>query len=86
MNKAKNFSEIDGKRFLREAFVAEQAVLAVQLDLSGKSITHNGVMGDVNEQHFIQVLRKYLPRRYEVDQGIVIDSNGATSDLNRPGF
>lgn len=80
MNKAKNSSEIDGKRFLREAFVAEQAVLAVQLDLSGKSITHNGVMGDVNEQHFIQVLRKYLPRRYEIDQGIVIDSNGATSD------
>lgn len=80
MNKAKNSSEIDGKRFLREAFVAEQAVLAVQLNLSGKSITHNGVIGDVNEQHFIQVLRKYLPRRYEVDQGIVIDSNGATSD------
>lgn len=80
MNKAKNVSEIDGKRFLREAFAAEQSVLAVQLDLSAKSITHNGVMGDVNEQHFIQVLRKYLPRRYEVDQGIVIDSNGATSD------
>lgn len=80
MNKAKNTSEIDGKRFLREAFAAEQSVLAVQLDLSSKSITHNGVMGNVNEQHFIQVLRKYLPRRYEVDQGIVIDSNGATSD------
>lgn len=80
MNKAKNSSKIDGKRFLREAFIAEQEVMAVQLDLSGKSITHNGVMGDVNEQYFVQALRKYLPRRYEVDQGIVIDSNGATSD------
>lgn len=80
MNKAKSASEIDGKRFLREAFVAEQAVLAVQLELSAKSITHNGVMGEVNEKHFIQILRKYLPRRYEVDQGIVIDSNGSTSD------
>jgi len=80
MNKAKTASNIDGKRFLREAFGAEQAVLKVQLELSGKSITHDGVMGDVNEQYFIQVLRKYLPRRYEVDQGIVIDSNGATSD------
>lgn len=80
MNKAKSASEIDGKRFLREAFAAEQAVLAVHLELSTKSITHNGVMGDVNEQHFVQVLRKYLPRRYEVDQGIVIDSNGSTSD------
>jgi hypothetical protein len=80
MNKAKVASEIDGKRFLREAFVAEQAVLAVQLELSAKSITHNGVMGEVNEQLFIQILRKYLPKRYDVDQGIVIDSNGATSD------
>jgi len=80
MNRAKNSSKIDGKHFLREAFIAEQEVLAVQLDLSGKSITHNGVMGEVNEQHFVQALKKYLPRRYEVDQGIVIDSNGATSD------
>ncbi len=37
-------------------------------------------MGAVNEQYFIDVLRRYLPRRYGVDQGIVIDSNGKTSD------
>ena len=80
MNKAKAASGIDGRGFLREAFTAEQAVLALQLELSAKSITHNGVMGEVNEQHFIDVLRKYLPKRYEVAQGIVIDSNGATSD------
>lgn len=80
MNKAKESSKIDGKRFLREAFVAEQKLLAVQLDLSSKSITHDGVMGEVNEQHLIHFLRKYLPNRYKVDQGIVIDSNGSTSD------
>lgn len=80
MNSAKTFSRFDGRRFLRDAFNAEQTVLAVQLDLSSKSITHSGVMGEVNEQHFLQALRKYLPRRYEVDHGIVIDSNGATSD------
>ena len=80
MNKAKTASRLDGKRFLAEAFSAEQAVLAQQLNFSSKSITHNGVMGDVNERHFIDMLRKYLPRRYEVAQGIVIDSNGATSD------
>lgn len=80
MNKAKEVSKIDGKRFLREAFAVEQKLLSVQLDLSNTSITHNGVMGEVNEQHLIQVLRKYLPVRYKVDQGIVIDSNGSTSD------
>lgn len=80
MNKAKAEARVDGKSFLRSAFAAEQEVLAVQLKLSSKSITHDGVMGEVNEQHFIQLLRKYLPMRYAIDRGIVIDSNGATSD------
>jgi hypothetical protein len=80
MNTAKAVSIGDGKRFLRDALAAEQDVLALQLELSAKSITHSGVMGEVNEQHFIDVLRKYLPQRYEVAQGVVIDSNGATSD------
>jgi len=80
MNKAKTEAKVDGKAFLRSAFSAEQEVLAVQLKLSSTSITHDGVMGEVNEQHFIQVLRKHLPKRYAVDHGIVIDSNGATSD------
>jgi hypothetical protein len=80
MNKAKEVSKIDGKRFLREAFAAEQKLLSVQLELSNTSITHNGIMGEVNEQYLIKVLRKYLPTRYQVDQGIVIDSNGSTSD------
>lgn len=80
MNKAKTEARVDGKSFIRSALAAEQEVLAVQLKLSSKSITHDGVMGEVNEQHFIQILRKYLPMRYAIDQGIVIDSNGATSD------
>ena len=80
MNQAKNLSNIDGRVFLREALAAEQELLLHKLDLSAKSITHSGVMGEVNEQHFIDVLRKYLPKRYEVAHGIVIDCNGATSD------
>jgi hypothetical protein len=80
MNKAKAETRVDGKSFIRSAFAAEQEVLAVQLKLSSKSITHDGVMGEVNEQHFLRLLRKYLPMRYAIDHGIVIDSNGATSD------
>ncbi len=80
MNKAKADAKISGKSFLRNAFSAEQKVLAAQLELSTTSITHDGVMGEVNEQHFIHFLRRYLPTRYEVDTAIVIDSNGATSD------
>jgi len=46
MNKAKEASKVDGKAFLREAFVAEQEVLRLKLALSNKSITHSGVMGE----------------------------------------
>jgi hypothetical protein len=80
MNKAKTTSTVNGKAFLRDAFIAQQEVLSVQLKLSSTSITHDGLMGDVNEQHFIHFLRKHLPKRYVADSGIVIDSNGNTSD------
>lgn len=80
MNIAKQSSKINGTVFLRSAFVAEQKVLLTQLELLCSSITYSATMGDVNERHFIDFLRKYLPLRYEVDTGIVIDSNGATSD------
>lgn len=80
VNKPKAAAAVDGKAFLREALEAEQKVLATQLELSAKSITHNGLMGEVNEDHFIDFLRKHLPSRYEVDSGIVIDSRGASSD------
>lgn len=80
MNKAKLKSNQDGKEFLRMSFSAEQEVLRIKLKLSSTSITHDGVMGDVNEQHFITFLRRYLPKRYAVDSAVVIDSNGATSD------
>ena len=69
-----------GEEFLRQSLMAEQRVLAVQLELSAKSITHAGVIGDVNEQHFIDFLQRHLPRRYVADSAIIIDSAGNTSD------
>jgi len=79
-HKAKDKSHRDGKRFLREAFSLEQKLLQVKLQLSSQSVTHPGTLGEVNENYFIDVLRKYLPNRYAVDTGIVLDSSGATSD------
>jgi len=80
MNSNKRFSEENGHDFLRRALALEQQVLSKQLELSRYSITHNGRMGEVNEQLFIDLLRRYLPRRYGVQQAIVIDSQGNTSD------
>lgn len=80
MTIAKKKSHEDGKKFLREAFTLEQKLLEVKLELSARSVTHPGVLGEVNESYFIEVLRKYLPKRYAVDTGIVTDSLGNTSD------
>lgn len=80
MNTAKHLSETDGKKFLTEAFALEREVLHNKLKLSSTSVAHDGVLGEVNENHFIELLRRYLPARYSVESGIILDSNGKTSD------
>jgi hypothetical protein len=65
--------------FLREAFRTEQTCLLTNLKSSTR-ITHAGDRGEVNEQHFINFLRKYLPNRYNVDKAIVLDCDGNVSD------
>ncbi len=79
MNKAKAVSEQDGAAFLRQSFAMEQEVLSVKLKLASESVSHNGELGSVTENHFIEFLKRYLPKRYAVESGIVIDSNGKTS-------
>ena len=64
--------------FLREAFATEQTCLVANLKSSHR-ITHPGDRGEVNEQHLIDFLRKYLPNRYTVEKAIVIDSLGDVS-------
>lgn len=77
---AKRLSETKGELFLRRSFGAQQAVLLTQLELAATSITHPGKYGDVTEQYIIEILRRYLPARYQVDSAIVIDCEGRTSD------
>jgi hypothetical protein len=66
-------------KFLREAFATEQECLIPKLKSSNR-IVHAGDRGEVNEQHFIDFLRKYLPNRYTVEKAIVLDSEGNVSD------
>lgn len=66
--------------WLREAFVKVQNNLRSQMELSTQSICHAGTMGSVNEEHWLEVFRAYLPNRYQVATGIVIDSRGNRSD------
>ena len=65
--------------WMREAFIDVQAELEMKLQLAARSISHAGTQGAVNEDHWIEVFRAYLPKRYEVATGLVIDSRGERS-------
>ena len=69
-----------GAKYLQDAFSLEQNILVDRLKLSQESLTHEGIKGEVNEKHFTEVLRRYLPERYKIASGIVIDATGKTSD------
>ena len=75
----KELSKCDGRVFLQKAFASEQACLAAKLASSNR-ITHEGDKGEVNEKHFIDALKAYLPNRYTVAKAIVLDSFGKTTD------
>ena len=66
--------------WLKDAFVQIQANLGAAIRLASHSISHAGVMGSVNEEHWLELFRQYLPNRYDVATGIVIDSQGNRSD------
>lgn len=65
--------------WMREAFIDVQAELEFKLRRASQSISHAGTQGSVNEDHWIDILRAYLPKRYEVATGFVIDSKGGRS-------
>jgi hypothetical protein len=70
----------DDTTWLKQAFANVQTALGSQMALATQSISHAGTMGSVNEEHWLALLRSYLPNRYEVATGIVIDSKGNRSD------
>ena len=66
--------------WLRDALVGVQTKLSAHISLASQSISHAGTMGSVNEEHWLEVFRAYLPNRYDVASGIVVDSRGNKSD------
>lgn len=74
-----HLSRTRGAEFLQRAFASEQSCLIAKLRSSDR-IIHDGDRGEVNEQFFIDVLRKYLPGRYTVHKAAILDSEGQVSD------
>lgn len=65
---------------LRSAFLAKQRHLLAALEVVPELTSHGTTMGDESEANWARVLREFLPGRYGVAKGHVMDSRGATSD------
>lgn len=66
--------------WMREAFIDVQVELQHKIKRASRSIKHGGEQGAVNEENWREILRAYLPDRYEVHSGIIIDSRGDRSE------
>jgi len=71
---------MSNKILLKQLFSGLQNQMNAQLSTNRENIMHSTSKGDALENAWIEWLKKYLPNRYSVDKGIVIDSNGDTSD------
>jgi hypothetical protein len=65
---------------LKKIFYELQKQMIQKLSSDRKIIFHPTAKGDASELNWIEWLKNYLPRRYEVDKAFVIDSNNRFSE------
>lgn len=65
---------------LHGAFYGKQAILRCYLEAGRKIATHPGAKGDGSELHWKEMLSEFLPKRYQVSKGFVVDSAGRRSE------
>lgn len=68
------------KILLKDVFASISEPIKAVLTTSSKSIKHPGTKGDACEYQWILWLKTYLPKRYDVDKGFVIDHHGSISE------
>jgi len=64
---------------LRGAFLGLQRTMIATLETNRAAIGHTITQGAANELQWVATLKKYLPERYCVDSGFVVDSEGTVS-------
>ncbi|WP_435528087.1 DUF6602 domain-containing protein [Microbacterium aurantiacum] len=65
---------------LRSAFLAKQKHLLAALEIVPDLTRHGTTIGDDSEANWARVLREFLPARYGIAKGQVMDSLGSISD------
>lgn len=65
---------------LQTLFQAKQKSMLTELRAIRKSVYHPPTMGSAGQKRWRELLREYLPNRYQVDEAHVIDSEGKQSE------
>src|SRR5258706_15849676 len=69
-----------GPEFLKRALLEVEAAFQERLKHTGRMVTHTVTLGDAVEQAWIDLLRAYLPARYQVAKAFAIDCEGSTTE------
>ena len=70
----------EGKVDLRALFHDLQRELEGRLGTARRNLSHPGAKGSVTESEWTSLLTAYLPKRYAVSKGFVVDVDGCISD------
>ena len=65
---------------LKEIFVNLNNDIDQRLETARRSFAHSSTKGDASENIWLDILNKYLPKRYKATKAHVVDSLGAFSD------
>jgi len=65
---------------LRNAFVGHTKMMAAALDIVHSATAHGPTIGDASEDSWLSMLQEFMPTRYCVTKGFVVDSEGNSSD------
>lgn len=65
---------------LHRVYIGQQEGLRNLLETGRAAATHPVAKGDGSELHWRDMLEKFLPNRYQVSKGFVIDSHGTRSE------
>lgn len=64
---------------LADLFCKLQEQLLAKQNLVRSAIQHPGTKGDASEVNWLQLLRDYLPSRYQIGKAFLVDSKGSLS-------
>lgn len=65
---------------LRKLFLVLQEQMIARLKTDTETITHPTKKGDASEINWRAMLSEYLPKRYQVESGFLVDADGSISD------